>query len=251
MKNTKTALITGATSGIGKESALGLARAGYNLIVCGRNQARLDAIVSECHEMGNLIMGVPCDVTDEKAVISLFAQAKEQFPHIDVVFNNAGSFLPAARIDETSLETFKAGIDINLIGAFLVAREAFRTMRDQTPQGGRIINNGSIAAHVPRPNSVPYSTSKHAVTGLTKSISIEGRGLNIACSQIDIGNTATPMSANFSKGVLQANGTTIPEPTFDVRHVVDAIVYMSNLPLDANVQFMTITATQMPYIGRG
>ncbi len=251
MKNTRTALITGATSGIGKESALGLARAGYDLIVCGRNQTRLDAMVKECSAVGGEVLGIVCDVTDEESVISLFAQAKRQFPHIDVVFNNAGSFLPAARIDETSLETFKAGIDINLIGAFLVAREAFRTMRDQTPQGGRIINNGSIAAHVPRPNSVPYSTSKHAVTGLTKSISIEGRGLNIACSQIDIGNTATPMSANFSKGMLQANGTTIPEPTFDVRHVVDAIIYMSNLPLDANVQFMTITATQMPYIGRG
>ena len=251
MKNTKTALVTGATSGIGKECALGLARAGYNLIVCGRNQGRLDAMVEECRAKGCEVLGIRCDVTNEESVISLFARAKERFPYLDVVFNNAGSFLPAARIDETSLETFKAGIDINLIGAFLVAREAFRTMRDQKPQGGRIINNGSIAAHVPRPNSVPYSTSKHAISGLTKSISLEGRGLNIACSQIDIGNTATPMSAQFSKGMLQANGTTIPEPTFDVRHVVDAIVYMSNLPLDANVQFMTITATEMPYVGRG
>ncbi len=251
MKIPKTALITGATSGIGRACALGLAQAGYNIAVCGRRSERLEETLEMAEANGERALGVNCDVTDEASVVAMFAEAKKKFGRIDVVFNNAGRFLPAARIDDTSLETFQEGINVNLTGAFLVAREAFRHMRDQQPQGGRIINNGSISAYVPRPNAVPYNTSKHAITGLTKSISLEGRAVNIACSQIDIGNTATDMTAKMETGMLQANGTIAPEPTFDVEHVVDAVIYMAGLPLNANVQFMTIMATTMPYVGRG
>ena len=247
----KTALVTGATSGIGRACAVGLASAGYNVIICGRRQERLEETASLCTRDSGRILAMACDVTDESSVIELFAGAKDKFSRIDVVFNNAGRFLPAARIDETSLETFQAGIDVNLTGAFVVAREAFRHMKDQNPGGGRIINNGSISAHVPRPNAVTYNTSKSAITGLTKSISLEGRAFDIACSQIDIGNAATDMTAKMETGMLQANGTISPEPTFDVRHVVDAVLYMAGLPLNANVQFMTVMATTMPYIGRG
>ncbi len=251
MGKSKTALITGATSGIGKACAMGLSKAGFNVVICGRRADRLAEAQEAIARSGGSVLAVPCDVTDEAGVKSMFAKARDRFSRLDVVFNNAGMFLPAARIDETSLETFKKGVDVNLVGAFLIAREAFRYMRDQNPQGGRIINNGSISAYVPRPNAVPYNASKHAITGLTKSISLEGRSLNIACSQIDIGNTATDMTAKMETGMLQANGTILPEPTFDVAHVVDAIVYMSNLPLEANVQFMTVMATNMPFIGRG
>ncbi len=251
MKQPKTALITGATSGIGRASALGLARAGYNIVICGRRSEHLEETLESSEADKESALGVVCDVTEEDSVLDMFATAKAKFGHIDIVFNNAGRFLPAARIDDTSLETFQEGIDVNLTGAFLVAREAFRYMRDQLPQGGRIINNGSISAHVPRPHAVPYNTAKHAITGLTKSISLEGRALNIACSQIDIGNAATDMTAKMETGMLQANGTIAPEPTFDVEHVVDAVVYMAGLPLNANVQFMTIMATNMPYVGRG
>ncbi len=251
MKQPKTALITGATSGIGRASALGMARAGYNIVICGRRSERLEETLDLSEANKESALGVVCDVTEEASVLDMFARAKAKFGRIDIVFNNAGRFLPAARIDDTSLETFQEGIDVNLTGAFLVAREAFRHMRDQLPQGGRIINNGSISAHVPRPNAVPYNTAKHAITGLTKSISLEGRALNIACSQIDIGNAATDMTAKMETGMLQANGTIAPEPTFDVEHVVDAVVYMAGLPLNANVQFMTIMATNMPYVGRG
>lgn len=246
-----TIVITGATSGIGKAAALGFAKAGYNLVLCGRREERLTIVGAECAKLGAQVLSIVCDVTQEKQVTDLFSAAQEEFGSIDVVFNNAGMFVPAARIDETSLADFQMGIDVNLTGAFLVAREAFRIMAAQTPQGGRIINNGSIAAYVPRPNSVSYSMSKHAIAGLTKSISLEGRGLNIACSQIDIGNTATDMTKDMGAGMLQPSGQIVPEPTFDVAHVVDALVFMAGLPLDANVANMTILATEMPYGGRG
>lgn len=258
MGNRATALVSGATSGIGKASAIGLAGAGYNVVLCGRRADRLKASVTDCEQAfikgghdSARALGIVCDVTDEEAVIGMFAEAVSVFSRIDMVFNNAGRFLPAARIDETSLEIFMAGVEVNLVGAFLVAREAFRVMRDQEPQGGRIINNGSISAYVPRPNAVSYNASKHAITGLTKSISLEGRAVNIACGQIDIGNCATDMTAGMATGMLQANGEMAPEPTFEVRHVVDAVLYMAGLPLEANVQFMTVMATRMPYIGRG
>jgi len=258
MGNRQTALVTGATSGIGRASAIGLAGAGYNVVLCGRRADQLKASVAQCEEaiaesgqVAARALGILCDVTSEEAVISMFAEAVSVFTRIDMVFNNAGRFLPAARIDETSLETFMAGIEVNLVGAFLVAREAFRVMRDQDPQGGRIINNGSISAYVPRPNAVSYNSSKNAITGLTKSISLEGRALNVACSQIDIGNCMTDMTATMATGMLQANGEMAPEPTFEVKHVVDGVLYMAGLPLSANVQFMTVMATAMPYIGRG
>lgn len=247
----KTALITGATSGIGLAVALGLAKTGYNLVICGRRADRLAQAEAKCAEAGGKVLALTCDVTREDEVLALFAQAQKTFPYIDVVFNNAGMFMPAARIDQVSLEDFQQGIDVNLTGAFLVAREAFRVFAAQSPQGGRIINNGSIAAYVPRPNSVSYSMSKHAIAGLTKSIALEGRGLNIACSQIDIGNTATDMTAQMGAGMLQPSGRIEPEPTFDICHVVDAVVFMAGLPLDANVPNMTILATEMPFGGRG
>ncbi len=246
-----TVVITGATSGIGKAAALGFAKAGYSLVLCGRREDRLSSIEAECAGLGAHVLSVVCDVTQEQQVANLFAAAQEKFGSIDTVFNNAGMFVPATRIDKTTLADFQTGIDVNLTGAFLVAREAFRVMVAQNPQGGRIINNGSIAAYVPRPNSVSYSMSKHAIAGLTKSISLEGRGLNIACSQIDIGNTATDMTKDMGAGMLQPSGRIEPEPTFDVSHVVDALVFMAGLPLDANVSNMTILATEMPFGGRG
>lgn len=247
----KTVLITGASSGIGRASAIGLARQGYNLVICARSEERLEETVFSCAGAEDRVLALACDVTDEASVVEMFGAAKEKFSHLDVVFNNAGRFLPASRIDETSLETFRSGLDVNLVGSFLVARQAFRQMKDQDPRGGRIINNGSISAHVPRPNSVTYNAAKSAISGLTKSISLEGRPFNIACSQIDIGNAATQMTKKMQTGVLQANGTIAPEPTFDVKHVVDAVIYMAGLPLNANVQFMNVMATNMPYIGRG
>lgn len=248
----RTVLITGGTSGIGQAAALGLAEKGFNIAICGRRADRLEQTRAACMEAGNgAVLARTCDVTKEDQVIGLFAETARTFGRIDVVFNNAGMFLPAARIDNVRLEDFRMGVDVNLLGAFLVAREAFRHMVRQDPQGGRIINNGSVSAHVPRPNAVTYNACKHAITGLTKSIALEGRGLNIACSQIDIGNTATDMTKSMETGMLQADGSVRPEPTFEVRHVVDALIYMSSLPLDANVQFMTVMATEMPYIGRG
>ena len=251
MAHIKTALITGATSGIGKATAVGFAKAGYNLALCGRRTDRLEKVAKSCESKKVQVVARTCDVTQEQEVIRFFADAAKEHGRIDVVFNNAGVFLPEARLDKTSLNIFQYGLNVNLTGAFLVAREAFRHMVRQKPGGGRIINNGSISAHVPRPKAVTYNTSKHAISGLTKSIALEGRGLNIACSQIDIGNTETDMTASMQTGMLQADGCVRPEPTFEVRHVVDALLYMSSLPLDANVQFMTVMATEMPFIGRG
>ncbi|GGF25090.1 3-oxoacyl-ACP reductase [Youhaiella tibetensis] len=245
--DSKVAVVTGATSGIGLASAIGLSRAGYSVAICGRRRDRLAAAEQEA----GAALAAPCDVTDPGDVNRFFARVRDQFGRVDFVFNNAGRFSPAASFGDTDISTWTDVVDTNLNGAFFVAREAFRTMRDQNPQGGRIVNNGSISAYAPRPGAAPYTVTKHAITGLTKAISLDGRAFNIACGQIDIGNTASDMTASMGSGVLQANGTIMPEPTFDVRHVVDAIVYMANLPLDTNVQFMTVMATNMPYIGRG
>jgi NAD(P)-dependent dehydrogenase (short-subunit alcohol dehydrogenase family) len=246
MAETRIALVTGATSGIGRESAIGLAKAGWNVIACGRRQDKLEDLSSF-----ERIEGMVCDVTDPQAVEGLFSEIRARHGRLDLVFNNAGRFAPAAVVGDLSVETWREMVDTNLNGAFYVAREAFRLMREQSPQGGRIINNGSISAYAPRPQASSYTTTKHAITGLTKSISLDGRAFNIACGQIDIGNTATDMTSAMNSGSLQANGSIMPEPTFEVGHVVDALLYMAGLPLSANVQFMTVMATNMPYIGRG
>ncbi|OEO30107.1 3-oxoacyl-ACP reductase [Devosia insulae DS-56] len=247
MTDGKVAVVTGATSGIGRATAIGLGKAGYRVAILGRREAEL----KETARLSSAQYSGVCDVTDPSAVHRYFTDLKAKLGRVDVVFNNAGRFAPQASFGDTDIGTWQGMVDVNLNGAFYVAREAFRAMRDQTPQGGRIINNGSISAYVPRPGAAAYTATKHAVTGLTKAISLDGRAFSIACGQIDIGNTATDMTARMTTGSLQANGTMEPEPTFDVQHVVDAILYMSGLPLGANVQFMTVMATTMPYIGRG
>ena len=243
----KVAVITGASSGIGRAAAIGLGRAGYRVAILGRRETEL----KETARLADAAYVATCDVTDPAAVHRYFADLVGKLRRVDVVFNNAGRFAPAVSFGDLDVATWQNMIDTNLNGAFYVAREAFRIMRNQNPQGGRIINNGSISAHAPRPGAAAYTASKHAITGLTKAISLDGRAFSIACGQIDIGNTATDMTSNMSSGSLQANGTILPEPTFDVKHVVDGLVYMADLPLEANVQFMTVMATTMPYIGRG
>ena len=245
-KHNKVAVVTGGSSGIGKAAALGLAKAGYDVAICGR---RADALRNVAVETGG--HWSECDVTDPAAVAHFFAGIKQKYGRIDVVFNNAGRFAPAVSFGDLDVVTWQEMVNTNLNGAFYVAREAFRAMRDQSPQGGRIINNGSISAYAPRPGAASYTATKHAITGLTKAISLDGRAFNIACGQIDIGNAATDMTSHMNSGSLQANGTIVPEPTMDVGHVVEALLYMSGLPLSANVQFMTVMATNMPYIGRG
>ena len=247
MSENKVAVVSGATSGIGRAAAIGLGKAGYRVAILGRRESEL----AETAGLAGARYSGVCDVTDPAAVHRFFTDVRSQLGRIDVVFNNAGRFAPQASVGDMDIATWQGMVDVNLNGAFYVAREAFRAMRDQHPQGGRIINNGSISAYVPRPGAVAYTATKHAITGLTKAISLDGRAFNIACGQIDIGNTATDMTATMTSGSLQANGTIVPEPTFDVRHVVDAILYMAGLPLEANVQFMTVMATTMPYIGRG
>jgi NAD(P)-dependent dehydrogenase (short-subunit alcohol dehydrogenase family) len=242
----KTIVVTGGTSGIGRAAALGFRDAGWRVAICGRRADK----VAEMREAGIELAEV-VDVTDPAAVAGLFAKVMARFGRLDAVFNNAGAFAPATVFGDLEVDTWRRMIDVNLNGAFYVAREAFRAMREQSPQGGRIINNGSISAYVPRPRAASYTASKHAITGLTKAISLDGRAFNIACGQIDIGNTATDMTASMSSGSLQADGSTRAEPTFNVQHVVDALLYMANLPPEANVQFMTVMATAMPYIGRG
>jgi NAD(P)-dependent dehydrogenase (short-subunit alcohol dehydrogenase family) len=246
MESGKIALVTGGTSGIGLAVARGLSQHGWQVVICGR---RAELVQRISHEHG--IAGVVCDVTDPASVARLFDGIRSSHGRLDLVFNNAGRFAPATVFGDLEVATWREMIDTNLNGAFYVAREAFRMMRAQSPQGGRIINNGSISAYVPRPQAASYTTSKHAITGLTKAISLDGRAFNIGCGQIDIGNAATDMTSTMSSGSLQANGTVMPEPTFDVAHVVDAVRYMAGLPLSANVQFMTVMATTMPYIGRG
>ena len=246
MSTTGIALVTGGTSGIGRAVALGLREAGWTVTICGRRAALVDEISEAAG-----IAGIVCDVTDPDDVANLFAQIREKHGRLDLAFNNAGRFAPARPFGDLDVATWREMIDTNLNGAFYVAREAFRLMREQSPQGGRIINNGSISAYAPRPQAASYTTSKHAITGLTKSISLDGRAYNIACGQIDIGNAGTDMTSQMNAGSLQANGQMTPEPTFDVAHVVDAVRYMAGLPLSANVQFMTVMATNMPFIGRG
>ena len=245
--NGKSIVITGGTSGIGKAAALAFSAAGWQVAVCGRRADRL----ADVKDKGKLALAEAVDVADPEAVAGFFGKVRARFGHLDVVFNNAGAFAPATVFGDLSVETWRKMVDTNLNGAFYVAREAFRAMRDQTPQGGRIINNGSISAYVPRPGAAAYTTTQHAITGLTKAVSLDGRAFSIACGQIDIGNTATDMTERMSSGSLQADLTMKPEPTFNVKHVVDALLFMAGLPLDANVQTLTVMATNMPYVGRG
>ena len=248
--HTKVALITGAGTGIGKASALALVREGYAVVLAGRRTELLEATAKEAGGAAKTLV-VPTDVGDPDAIRALFATTKATFGRLDVLFNNAGIGAPPVPLEELPYEQWKAVVDLNLTGAFICTQEAFKIMKDQDPRGGRIINNGSISAHVPRPNSAPYTSTKHAMTGLTRSTSLDGRKYDIACGQIDIGNAETDMTAVMKRGVPQPNGSVAAEPTFDVEHVAQAVVYMANLPLDANVQFMTVMATKMPFIGRG
>ena len=247
--STKVALVTGAGSGVGRSAALALAREGYVVVLSGRRKEMLEAVAQEAAGAKTLI--VPTDVGDLASVRALFARTKQELGRLDVLFNNAGIGAPPVPMEDLTYEQWKAVVDTNLTGTFLCTQEAIKIMKDQQPRGGRIINNGSISAHAPRPNSSPYTSTKHAVTGLTKSTALDGRKYDIACSQIDIGNADTPMTQRMKKGVPQPNGTVEIEPTMDVDHVGRAVVYIANLPLDANVLFMTVMATKMPFVGRG
>lgn len=246
----KIALVTGAGSGIGRESAGALAAAGFHVVVCGRRQSALDETIEQ-YNAADSMTAITCDVTDEASVDTLFKAIQKEHGRLDVLFNNAGNNVPPMPIDELTVDQWKTVIDVNLTGAFIAARAAFGLMRKQNPQGGRIINNGSISAAAPRPGSVPYTVSKHAISGLTKTLALDGRPFDIACGQIDIGNTASAMTEAMAKGVPQADGSIKPEPTMDTKHVADAVVNMASLPLSANVLNMTIMATKMPLVGRG
>jgi NAD(P)-dependent dehydrogenase (short-subunit alcohol dehydrogenase family) len=243
----KTALVTGGGSGIGRAVALALAVDGWQVAVAGRRRGALDETAS----LATGIIALTADVRDQASVKALFAAVKERFGRLDLLFNNAGTSPPPVALEELTLEQWSSVIDTNLTGAFVCTQEAFRLMKAQEPRGGRIINNGSISAHSPRPNSIAYTASKHAITGLTKSTSLDGRPFDIACGQIDIGNAATDMTQAMTSGVMQASGERAPEPRIDVADVARAVVFMANLPLEANVQFMTVMATKMPYVGRG
>lgn len=247
----RVAVVTGAGSGIGRASALALHAAGFAVVLAGRREVELKATASMAGGGGRPPLCIATDVADAAQVKHLFDAAREEFGRVDVLFNNAGRGAPAVPFEDLPLETWRAVVDVNLTGAFLCAQAAFRAMKEQSPRGGRIINNGSISASTPRPLSAPYTATKHAITGLTKSISLDGRAYDIAASQIDIGNAATELTERMTEGVLQANGTVAPEPRMDVRHVADAVVYMARLPLSANVAFMTVMATKMPFAGRG
>ena len=243
--------MTGAGSGIGKAVALALVDAGYRVALAGRRADALEATISAAGERGEHLLAVPTDVTDPASIAHLFDTVTQRFGRLDLLFNNAGIGAPAVPLDELALAALRAVIDTNLLGAFVCTQHAMRVMKAQDPRGGRIINNGSISAHAPRPNSAPYTATKHAITGLTKSTSLDGRAYDIACGQIDIGNAATDMAARMATGVPQANGQIAVEPLMDVAHVASAVVYMASLPLTANVQFMTVMATKMPFVGRG
>ena len=247
----KIALVTGAGSGIGLATARRLLQNGYSVVLAGRRQAPLDALSDEARQRGEDALAVPCDVSDAASVAALFDTIRERYGRLDVLFNNAGRGGPPVEIDELSVEDWRAVVDINLNGVFFCTRAAFGMMKAQSPRGGRIINNGSISAHAPRPNSIAYTSTKHAITGLTKSVSLDGRKYDICCGQIDIGNAATEMAARMATGVPQANGEIVIEPLMDVELVADAVLHMANLPLSANVQFMTIMASKMPFVGRG
>ena len=244
------ALVTGASGGIGRASALALNAAGWTVVLAGRRSDALEE-TQALSDAPDRSVPVVCDVSDSGSVDALFAEIGTRFGRLDMVFNNAGNNVPPRTIDEIPVEDWLKVINVNLHGAFLIARGAFAMMRTQTPQGGRIVNNGSISAHVPRPGSVPYTVSKHAITGLTRTISLDGRPFDIVCGQIDIGNAASDMTERMSGGVPQADGSIKPEPTMDVSHVSSTIVHMAGMPLDANVQFVTVMASKMPFIGRG
>ena len=248
--STKIALITGAGSGIGKASALALMRNGWSVVLAGRRKELLEDVARAGQSAGARSLVVPTDVADVASIRNLFARTKETFGRLDLLFNNAG-IGAAGLLEDLTVAQWKAVVDTNLHGAFLCTQEAIRIMKAQTPRGGRIINNGSISAHSPRPHSAPYTATKHAITGLTKSTSLDGRRFNIACGQIDVGNAETPLAARMKDGVPQADGSVRPEPLMDVEVVANAVVYMASLPLDANVQFLTVMATKMPFVGRG
>jgi NAD(P)-dependent dehydrogenase (short-subunit alcohol dehydrogenase family) len=247
----RVALVTGAGSGIGRSVALALLREGYSVVLAGRRAGSLEETAGAARDSGGRTVVVPADVTDPASVEALFAKVKEGFGRLDLLFNNAGISAPAVLLEDLTFEQWKSVVDTCLTGAFLCTREAFKMMKTQRPQGGRIINNGSISAHVPRPNSAPYTAAKHAITGLTKSTALDGRKYDIACGQIDIGNAETEMTTKMKRGVCQADGSIAVEPTMDVEHVARAVLYMVSLPLDANVPFLTVMATKMPYVGRG
>ncbi len=247
----KVAVITGAGSGIGRAAAHALLKAGYSVVLAGRRREQLELTARDSGAPAERAVVVVTDVTDPAAVRNLFARARDTFGRVDLLFNNAGTSAPAVPLEDLSVEQWRGVVDTILTGAFLCTQEAFRLMKSQSPCGGRIINNGSISAHVPRPHSAPYTAAKHAISGLTKSTALDGRPHDIACGQIDIGNAETPMSARMKQGVPQADGSTAVEPTFDVGHVAQAILYMAGLPLDANVLNLTVMATKMPYVGRG
>ncbi len=247
----RVAIVTGAGTGIGKAVALALLREGYRVVLAGRRKELLERVVVEGGAQSGAALAVATDVSDPASVRALFARTKETFGRLDLLFNNAGVGAPGINLEDLSYEQWKTVVDINLTGAFLCLQQAFQLMKVQDPRGGRIINNGSISAHAPRPNSAPYTASKHAITGLTKSASLDGRKYDIACGQIDIGNAATDLAARMAKGVPQANGSIAVEPLMDVEHVASAVCYMASLPLEANVQFLTVMATKMPFVGRG
>jgi NAD(P)-dependent dehydrogenase (short-subunit alcohol dehydrogenase family) len=247
----KTAIITGAGSGIGRVTALALLDEGYSVVLAGRRADALAGTVAQAGPNGCRALAIPTDVTDPESVHALFDRTKEAFGRLDLLFNNAGMGAPAVPLADLTVDAWRRVVDVNLTGSFLCIREAFRLMKDQDPRGGRIINNGSISAHAPRPNSAPYTATKHAITGLTRSAALDGRIHDIACGQIDIGNAETELAARMKTGVPQANGTVAAEPTIDPVHIARAVVYMASLPLDANVLFMTVMATKMPYVGRG
>ncbi len=247
----KVAIVTGAGTGIGKAVALALLANGYKVVLTGRRREPLEQTLAGANAATTVAVAVPADIGNAESVLSLFARTKETFGRLDLLFNNAGIGAPAINLEDLSLAQWQSVVDINLTGAFLCTQQAFKMMKSQDPRGGRIINNGSISAHAPRPNSAPYTATKHGITGLTKATSLDGRKYDIACGQIDIGNAATDLAARMATGIMQAHGQIAIEPLMDVAHVASAVLYMASLPLDANVQFLTVMATKMPFVGRG
>jgi NAD(P)-dependent dehydrogenase (short-subunit alcohol dehydrogenase family) len=247
----KIAIVTGAGSGIGRAVAIGLLQEGYSVVLAGRRATMLDETIRDAGPDASRALAVPTDVANPESVRALFAATRDRFGRLDLLFNNAGTATRGVTLEDLTPAQWQSVVDVNLTGAFLCTQQAFLLMKAQQPRGGRIINNGSISAHVPRPHSAPYTATKHAITGLTKSTALDGRQYDIACGQIDIGNAATDMTGSYPAGALQANGQVVAEPLLDVTHVVRAVSYMASLPLDANVQFLTVMATKMPFIGRG